>query len=104
MSGKENRLTSIDELLDQRYGKVGTEEREQFRREAYAYCVGKVIYEARRREKMTQAQLAEKIGTNKTYISKIENGLIEPGVGTFFRIIDALGLRCEITEVVESSM
>lgn len=69
MSGKENRLTSIDELLDQRYGKVGTEEREQFRREAYAYCAGKVIYEARRREKMTQTQLAEKIRRTSTTAS-----------------------------------
>lgn len=100
MTGKEDRLTSVDDLLDSRYGKPGTEEREIFRREAYAYCVGQVICEARKRGKMTQSQLAEKIGTNKTYISKVENGLLEPGVGTFFRIIDALGLKVEITQVI----
>ena len=100
MTGKEDRLTSVDDLLDSRYGKPGTEEREIFRRETYAYCVGQVICEARKKGKMTQSQLAEKIGTNKTYISKVENGLLEPGVGTFFRIIDALGLKVEITQVI----
>ena len=93
-------MISIDELLDQKYGKVGSESRENFRREAYAYCVGQVICEARKHEKITQSQLAEKIGTNKTYISRIENGLIEPGVGTFFRIIDALGLKVEIVKAL----
>ena len=47
---------------------------------------------------MTQTELAQKIGTNKSYISKIENGTIEPGVGLFLRILDALGLRFDIVK------
>jgi DNA polymerase III sliding clamp (beta) subunit (PCNA family) len=42
----------------------------------------------------------EKVGTNKTYISRIEKGIIEPGVGLFFRIIDALGLKIEIVKPI----
>lgn len=45
---------------------------------------------------MTQSDLAKKVGTDKTYISRIEKGAIEPGVGLFFRIMDALGLKVEI--------
>ena len=45
-------------------------------------------------------ELAEKVGTNKTYISRIEKGIIEPGVGLFFRIIDALGLKIEIVKPI----
>lgn len=45
---------------------------------------------------MTQSDLARKVGTDKTYISRIEKGLVEPGVGLFFRIIDALGLKIDI--------
>lgn len=44
-------LQEIDTLMDERFGKVGTPEREAFRREAYAYCVGQIISEARKRKK-----------------------------------------------------
>ena len=50
------------------------------------------------KKKMTQTELDQKIGTNKSYISKIENGTIEPGVGLFLRILDALGLRFDIVK------
>jgi transcriptional regulator with XRE-family HTH domain len=86
--------------MDKLYGKVGTPEREQFRREAYAYCMGQVIHDVRKKEKITQSELANRIGAEKSYISKIENGIIEPGIGTFYRIIDALGLRIEIVKPV----
>jgi toxin-antitoxin system, antitoxin component, xre family len=93
-------IYDVDSWLDEQYGKVGSPEREEFRREAYAYCVGKIVRDARKQEKMTQSELAEKIGTNKSYISKIENGSIEPGIGLFLRIIDALGLRFEIVKPI----
>lgn len=91
---------SMDAVLDELYGKVGTPEREAFREEAYAYCVGQMISDARKREKMTQDELAKKVGSSKSYISKIEHGLIEPGVGLFFRIIEALGLKLEIVKPI----
>ena len=89
---------SMDAVLDKLYGKVGTPEREEFRKEAYSYCVGQLISDARKQERMTQAELAEKVGTNKSYISRIEKGALEPGVGLFFRIINALGLKMEIVK------
>ena len=89
-------ITDISLELDNLYGKVGTPEREQFRREAYAYYMGQIIHDARKKEKITQSELANRIGAEKSYISKIENGIIEPGAGTFYRIINALGLRVEI--------
>ena len=72
----------------------------QFRKEAYAYCMGQIICDARKKEKMTQSELAEKIGTNKSYISRIEKGIVDPGISTFCRIIDALGLKIEIVKPV----
>lgn len=45
---------------------------------------------------LTQTELGERIGTNKTYISKIENGSLEPGAGAFLRLLEALGLTVEI--------
>ena len=93
-------IGSMDAVLDKLYGKVGSPEREEFRKEAYSYCVGQLICDARKQEKMTQAELAQKVGTNKSYISRIEKGTIEPGVGIFFRIIEALGLRIDIVKPV----
>ena len=93
-------IGSVAAILDRDYGKVGTPEREQFRKEAYAYCVGQVILDARKQEHMTQSELAKKVGTDKTYISRIEKGVIEPGVGMFFRIIDALGLKVDIVRPI----
>jgi ribosome-binding protein aMBF1 (putative translation factor) len=95
-----HQIADYDIVLDNKYGKSGTPEREAFRREAYAYCMGQVILDARKSEKITQAELSKRIGRDKAYISKIEKGVIEPGVGTFYRIIDALGLRVEIVKPV----
>lgn len=93
---KKNDIGSFDAILDEKYGKIGTPERDAFHREAYSYCVGQIIYDARKQERMTQSDLAKKVGTNKTYISRIEKGTIEPGVGLFFRIMNALGLKVDI--------
>ena len=73
---------------------------EEFRKEAYAYCMGQIICSARKKEKMTQSELAEKIGTNKSYISRIENGTVDPSISTFCRIIDALGLKIDIVKPI----
>ena len=58
-----NDIMSVDAMMDERYGKVGTPEREAFR-----------------------------------YISRIENGSVEPGAGMFLRILSALGLRFEVSQ------
>lgn len=93
-----NDIGSFDAILDEKYGKIGTPEREKFHREAYAYCMGRMVMEARKQEKMSQSELAAKVGTNKTYISRIERGLIEPGIGIFCQIANALGMRLEMVK------
>ena len=55
------KIGSMDAVLDKLYGKVGSPEREEFRKEAYSYCVGQIISDARKQEKMTQSELAEKV-------------------------------------------
>ena len=97
---KNNNLHSFDDIMDAQFGAHGTPEREQFNRESEAYCVGQLIYEARRDEKMTQEALARQVGTNKSYISKIENGLVDPSASLFLRIISALGLRFDIVKPI----
>lgn len=100
MKTKNNQITDYSAIMDAKYGKPGTPEREQFRREAYAFCMGQVIRDARKEEKMTMQELAARIGADKSYISRVEKGLVEPGIGTFYRIISALGLKIEITRQI----
>jgi DNA-binding XRE family transcriptional regulator len=91
-----SKVRSISDEMDKLYGKVGTPEREQFRREAYTYCMAQAILDVRKSEKITQKELASRIGAEKSYISKIEKGVIEPGIGTFYRIANALGRSIEL--------
>ncbi|GHT61324.1 hypothetical protein AGMMS50239_11990 [Bacteroidia bacterium] len=72
MQANNNLLTSIDDIMDAKYGKEGTSERESFRKEAYAYYMGQILHDVRKSEKVTQQELASRIGANKSYISKIE--------------------------------
>lgn len=83
---------SFDDVMDSLLGAPGTAERTQFRREAYAYCVGTIIHDARKRDGITQQELARRVGAKKSYISRIETGSVEPSAGLFLSIIDALGL------------
>lgn len=92
MQVNRNDVGSFDEVLDSLYGKPGSPQREEFRKEAYSYCVGTIIREARNRDKMTQQELAERVGAKKSYISRIENGHVEPSAGLFLNILNALGL------------
>lgn len=101
---KESNVIDIDAIMDERFGVVGSPERNEFRKEAYNYCVGQLIQEARKQERMTQADLAVKLGTNKSYISRVEKGTVEPGVGMFIRMIEALGLRFEIVKPYSLSL
>jgi ribosome-binding protein aMBF1 (putative translation factor) len=69
--------TNLDELINVEYGEPGTESRRQFDEETQAFCLAQTLKEERLRAGLTQEQLAEKIGTKKTYISRLENGKAE---------------------------
>lgn len=88
---------TFDELLNAEYGERGTDEREAFETEANAFCLAESLKEQRRLAGLTQEQLAEKIGTKKSYISKIENGRADVQLSTLFRIFAGLGKRVSVT-------
>ncbi|MBR1809411.1 MAG: helix-turn-helix transcriptional regulator [Paludibacteraceae bacterium] len=90
-------LTDYSAVLAEKYGEVGTPEREENNNLARSYYMGIVLQDARKEEHLTQAELAKRIGANKSYISRIENGLIDPTVSSFLKIVHALGLRVELT-------
>jgi len=87
MKKTNNNLTSFTDHLDAQYGKYGTPEREMFEEEFEAFKLGVMIQGLRKQQGLTQEQLAEKCGTTKTYISRIENNASDIRLSTLMRII-----------------
>jgi HTH-type transcriptional regulator / antitoxin HipB len=88
MKNKDNKnLTSFSDHLDQQYGKRGTKTRESFEEGFEAFKLGVMIQELRKQNGLTQSQLAEKCGTTKNYISRIENNASDIRLSTLMRII-----------------
>ena len=87
MKNQNNNLTSWDDHLNKKYGKVGTPSRGKYEEEFEAFKIGVLIQEARKRQHMTQQELAEKVGTTKNYISRIENNASDIRLSTLMRII-----------------
>jgi HTH-type transcriptional regulator/antitoxin HipB len=84
---KNKNLTSFSSHLDEEYGKKGTETREKYEQGFEAFKLGVLIQEMREEQKLTQAQLAAKCGTTKSYISRIENDASDIRLSTLMRII-----------------
>ncbi len=88
---------NFDELLDIEYGKVGTAKREAFEQKAQYFVISEMLKEARREAKLTQAELATKVGTKKSYISRLENGQCDIQLSTLYRIFEeGLGRRVSV--------
>ena len=88
---------NFDELLDIKYGKIGTEKRDDFEERSQYYVISEMLKEARKEAKMTQEQLAEKVGTKKSYISRLENGKCDIQLSTLYRIFEfGLGKKINI--------
>jgi HTH-type transcriptional regulator / antitoxin HipB len=91
-------LVSWGDHLDQKYGKKGTASREKYEEEFEAFKIGVLIQEARKKQNMTQADLALKVGTTKNYISRIENNASDIRLSTLMRIIqDGLGGQLKLS-------
>ena len=89
-------ITDISAQLEKEYGAHGTPERAKFDEEAYAFYTSLILLEARKDAMLTQAELAKRIGADKSYISRIEKGITIPSVATFYRIVSALGRSVEL--------
>ncbi len=90
MEHKSN-LKTLDQFVDEQYGQKGTNKRDKFEKGYEAFKLGFLIQQARLKKGLTQEELAEKCGTNKGYISKVENNLKEIRISTLQKIVE-LGL------------
>lgn len=85
---KKNNLKTLDTFIDDNYGEKGTPKRDDFEQGYEEFKLGVMIQEARLEKGLTQEQLAEKCGTNKAYISKVENNIKDVRLSTLKKIIE----------------
>ncbi len=91
-------LTSFEDHLEERYGRIGSEKRTEFEIKAKAFAIGEILREARKEAHMTQEQLAAKTGTKKSFISRIENGHSDIQLSTLYRLVEiGFGKRVNLT-------
>lgn len=88
---KTNNKITLDQFKDKHYGEKGTLKRDELENDYENFKLGTILHEARIKKGMTQAELAEKVGTTKSYISKIENNVKEVRLSTLQKIVQ-LGL------------
>lgn len=90
-------LTTLDEFKEKNYGKRGITERDELEDGYDSFKIGALIHDTRMELGMTQEELAEKVGTTKSYISKIENNLKEARISTLQKIVElGFGGRLEL--------
>lgn len=98
MKTKSKNITTLEEFKEEHYGKIGTPKRDELEAGYENFKIGAMIHEARLQKGMTQEQLAEKAGTTKSYISKIENNIKEARFSTLQKIVEiGLGGHLELT-------
>ena len=97
LSRSNHQLVDYDAVLDAKFGAKGTASRLEAEEKAYAFYTGQIIEDARKKAKISQAELARRIGSNRSYISRVESGQTEPKVSTFYRIMNALGCKIELS-------
>ena len=89
-------LTPIEDLITEDFGAMGTPDRDQFEMECDAFVIGEQLKIERLKAGLTQEQLAGKIGTKKSFISRVERGLADIQLSTLVRLFRGLGRQISV--------
>ena len=92
---KPKNTQTLSEIKEKHFGKRGTKKREELEAGYEMFKAGVLIQQTRQQLGMTQEELAIKVGTTKSYISKIENNLKEARISTLQKIVE-LGFNARL--------
>jgi ribosome-binding protein aMBF1 (putative translation factor) len=91
-------MTDFEDILIRKYGKKGTERRDKYDADSLAFRLGVMLKEARKEANLTQEELAKRTGTKKSYISRIERGMSDIQISTYYKLIEiGLGKNLNIS-------
>ena len=98
MKAAKSVIMTLEQFKDKQYGKRGTVMRDELEAGYETFKIGALILEARLEKGLTQQELAEKVGTTKSYISKLENNVKEVRLSTLRKIVElGLGGKLELS-------
>ncbi len=98
MKTKSNNRLTLEEFKEKHYGQRGTAKRDELEGGYENFRIGALIHDARLEKGLTQEELAEKVGTTKSYISKIENNIKEVRISTLQKIVEhGLGGKLQLS-------
>jgi HTH-type transcriptional regulator/antitoxin HipB len=90
MAQTKNKTYSLAEMKDKYIGKVGTTERDEYEYELSMEILGRMIKTARQERNLTQEQLGQLIGVQKSQISKLESSTNSATIDTILKVFKAL--------------
>lgn len=90
---KLEKLPTFNQQLNDECGRQGTPARDGFHEEALSWYYGQILRSRRQELKMTQKQLADKLGREQSYIARVERGKVDVQLSSFLRIAAALGIQ-----------
>ena len=96
---KKAEIYDISAELTKEFGKVGSKERNVAIEKAWDEYNAQILLDARKKARLTQAELASRIGADKSYISRIERGITTPTVATLYKIAAAMGFKVELRPI-----
>lgn len=96
---KKNNIYDVSAELAKEFGEVGSQSRAEATAKAWEEYNAQILLDARKNARLTQAELASRIGADKAYISRIERGITVPTVATLYKIAAAMGFTIELKPI-----
>ncbi|MDE5745412.1 MAG: helix-turn-helix domain-containing protein [Paramuribaculum sp.] len=90
------KLYTHEEMLNRVVGEKGTARRDALETELQSYIIGEAIKQARKEKKLSQTQLGELMGVQRSQISRIENGH-NLTINTIVRAFKAMGVPATLS-------
>jgi HTH-type transcriptional regulator/antitoxin HipB len=101
MATKEIKSYSLEEMKDKYLGKIGTLERDEYEYELRMDVLGRMIKTARQERNLTQEQLGELVGVQKSQISKLESHANSATIDTILKVFRALKAEIHFNVTLE---
>ncbi len=85
---KMKNITDFEDILKEKYGEKGPPTRDQYDADSLAFRLGVLLKKVRNEANITQEELAQRTGTKKSYISRIERGQSDIQISTYYKLIE----------------